>query len=113
MDDWIDVAAASDFPANSFRTLLLHNTPVAVFNVAGAYYAIEDCCSHEAETLSNGTVDGLEITCPLHLARFSLSTGAALAPPAYEAIATFPVRVAGGMVQIRDARGDPVDTDSG
>jgi 3-phenylpropionate/trans-cinnamate dioxygenase ferredoxin subunit len=106
MNDWVDVAPAGDFPPNSCRTLLLHNTAVAVFNVDGDYYAIEDCCSHEAEPLSNGTVEGLEITCPLHLARFSLRTGAALAPPAVEAIATFPVRVADGMVQIRDGRGE-------
>lgn len=106
MDDWIDVATAGDFPPDSYRTLLLHGTAVAVFNVAGNYYAIEDCCSHEAGTLSDGTVDGLEITCPLHLARFSLRTGEVLAPPADEPIAIFPVRVADGMVQVRDDRCD-------
>lgn len=106
VDDWIDVAAAADFPPGSCRTVNAGGTPIAVFNVDGAYYAIEDRCTHEAETLSGGRIEGCEIVCPRHLARFSLRTGAALCPPAYEAVATFPVRVASGRVQVRDERFD-------
>lgn len=106
LDDWIDVAAVADFPPGSRRTLDAAGTPIAVFNVDGAYYAIEDLCTHEAETLSGGRLEGCEIVCPRHQARFSLRTGAALCPPAYEAVATFPVRVASGRVQVRDDRFD-------
>lgn len=106
MDDWIDVAPAADFPPGGVRTVAADGVPIAVFSIDGNYYAIEDCCTHEAETLSNGTLAGLEITCPRHAARFSLLTGAALAPPAYEPVAVFPVRVFAGMVQVRDNRFD-------
>lgn len=106
MDDWIDIALTADFPPGTYRTVDAAGTPVAVFNVGGKYYAIEDLCSHEAETLSQGKVDGLEITCPRHEARFSLIDGTALCPPAYEPVATFPVRIADGMVQVRDDRFD-------
>jgi 3-phenylpropionate/trans-cinnamate dioxygenase ferredoxin subunit len=61
-------------------------------------------CSHEAETLSDGEVAGEEIICPRHGAHFSIPTGAALSPPAYEPVATFPVRVEGGMVMVKDDR---------
>ncbi len=105
MADWIDVTAAAEFPPGTFRTVLAGNVPIAVFNVDGSYYAIEDSCTHEAETLSYGTVEGLEITCPRHFAKFSLVSGAVLAPPAYEPVATFPVRVLDGRVQVR---GDPI-----
>ncbi len=104
MADWLNIAAAADFPPDTFRTLDAEGTPIAVFNVDGNYYAIADCCTHEAETLSDGPTEGLEITCPRHLARFSLVTGAALAPPAYEPVATFPVRIRNGMVQVRNER---------
>ena len=104
MDEWIDVAPESGFPPGSRRCVAAGGTPIAVFNIAGVYYAIEDVCSHEAETLSDGAVDGCDIVCPRHGARFSLATGAALSPPAYEPVATFPVRVANGMVQVRDDR---------
>ncbi|MDD5248335.1 MAG: non-heme iron oxygenase ferredoxin subunit [Rhodocyclaceae bacterium] len=97
---WIDVAAVAAFPPGSHRTLDVDGTAVAVFNIDGAYYAIADTCSHEAETLSDGVVEGREIVCPRHGARFSLVTGAALGPPAYEAVASFPVRIADGMVQV-------------
>jgi len=100
--NWIAVAPAATFPPGTCRTLDVGLRPVAVFNVDGTYYAIEDICSHEYETLSDGSVEGCEIVCPRHAARFSLATGAALAPPAYEPIAVFPVRVADGVVEVGD-----------
>lgn len=106
MDDWIDVAPAADLPPGTVRTVDANGVAIAVFNVAGNYYAIEDCCSHEAETLSNGLVEGLEVICPRHQARFSLVNGAALSPPAYEPVASFPVRIEDGVVQVRDDRFD-------
>lgn len=98
--DWIDVASVDAFPPGSYRTLDIGGTAVAVFNVEGVYFAIADTCTHEAETLSNGVIEGREIVCPRHGARFSLLTGAALTPPAYEPVATFRVRVADGKVQV-------------
>lgn len=106
MDEWTDVAAEADLPPGSCRRLWVEGVAMAVFNVDGQYYAIEDLCTHEAETLSNGRLIGTEIICPRHASRFSLVTGEALSPPAYEPIAVFPVRVRDGMVQVRDHRFD-------
>lgn len=106
MDEWTDVAAAADILPGSFRRLDLNGVAIAVFNIDGHYYAIEDVCSHEAETLSGGPLNGLEISCPRHAARFSLRTGEALSPPACEPITIFPVRVEQGRVQVRDHRFD-------
>lgn len=106
MAEWTDIAAESEFPPGSCRRIEVDGVAVAIFNIAGRYYAIEDVCSHEAETLSNGRLNGLEISCPRHAARFSLVTGAALSAPAYEPIAVFPVRVENGRVQVRDDRFD-------
>lgn len=79
---------------------------VVVFNLGGQYYAIEDVCTHDGGELASGTREGDVIVCPRHGARFSIKTGAVLAPPAYEPVATFPVRVENGMVQVRDDRWD-------
>lgn len=102
MTKWIIVAEQAEFPPGTCRAVDVEGTPVAVFNIDGNYYAIKDVCTHEAGTLSDGETDGLEIICPLHGARFSLVTGAALAPPAYEPVATFPVRIEAGLVQVGD-----------
>ena len=106
MSEWSSVAAVSEFPAGTCRRLLVDGVSMAIFNVDGRFYAIEDVCSHAAETLSDGTLDGLEIICPRHAARFSLLTGEALAPPAYEPVAVFPVQISNGLVQVRDNRLD-------
>ena len=51
-------------------------------------------------------VDGDQIECPRHGARFCIRTGEVMAPPAYEPVAKFPVRVENGEVQVRDDRWD-------
>ena len=79
---------------------------VAVFNLEGHYYAIEDVCTHDGGILTGGPVEGDQIVCPRHGARFSIRTGQALTPPAFEPTAAFPVRVIGGEVQVRDDRWD-------
>ena len=106
MSDWIDVALENEFPPGDRRSLEVDGSPVAVFNLVGVYYAIEDMCTHDGGTLTGGALEGEQIVCPRHGARFSIRTGAVLAPPAYEPIATFPVRIESGMVQVRDARWD-------
>jgi len=106
MSDWIDVALKNEFPPGEWRSLDVDGSPVAVFNLGGEYYAIEDVCTHDGGALTGGALDGEQIVCPRHGARFSIRTGAVLAPPAYEPVATFPVRVEDGMVQVRDARWD-------
>lgn len=104
MAEWVDVAKVEDFPPGTVRTVEIEGTPIAVFNLNGHYYAIEDVCTHEAETLSDGAVEGEEIVCPRHGAHFSIVTGAALSPPAYEPVTTFPVQVEGGMVMVKNDR---------
>ena len=104
MSDWIDVAPERDFPAGTSRTADVHGSPVAVFHVDGGYYAIEDVCTHDGGPLAEGDLEGDVVVCPRHGARFSVKTGEVLAPPAYEDVATFEVRVDRGVVQVRDSR---------
>jgi 3-phenylpropionate/trans-cinnamate dioxygenase ferredoxin component len=104
MSDWIDVVAENELAPGTWRTIDVDGTDVAVFNLDGAYYAIEDVCTHDGGVLTGGEVDGDVIVCPRHGARFSIRTGEVLAPPAYEDVPTFPVRVEAGIVQVRDAR---------
>ena len=106
MTDWVDVAPQDEFAPGDWRPVDLDGTPVAVFNLDGAYFAIEDLCTHDGGILTGGAREGEEIVCPRHGARFSIKTGKVLAPPAYEDVTTFPVRVEAGMVQVRDARWD-------
>ena len=104
MSDWIAVCALSDLPPGEHRVLDVDGAQVAIFNLAGQLYAIEDVCTHDGGVLTGGPVEGDRIVCPRHGARFCIRTGAALSAPAFEATATFPVRVENGIVQVRDER---------
>ena len=73
---------------------------VALFNLSGQFYAIEDVCSHDGTEIASGELDGDEIVCPRHGARFCVKTGAVKCAPAYEDIASYPVKVADGRVWI-------------
>ncbi|MES2355898.1 MAG: non-heme iron oxygenase ferredoxin subunit [Pseudomonadota bacterium] len=104
MSEWIDVAPADNLPPGSWLTLDLNGEEIAVFNVQGNYYAVENICSHDGGLLTGGKLEDHQVICPRHGARFSILTGEAMSPPAYEPIATFPTRLESGMVQIKDNR---------
>ena len=106
MAQWVDVAPAAELSPGSWRTVDVDGTQIAVFNVNGQYHAIEDVCTHDGGILTGGSVEGAQIVCPRHGARFSIISGDALSPPAYEPVPTFPVRVEQGVVQVRDDRWD-------
>ena len=106
MSDWIDVAKVGELAPGQFRKVDVDGASIAVFNVGGGYYAIEDVCTHDGEQLTGGVVEGDQVVCPRHGARFCIRTGAALTAPAYEPTATFPVRIENGEIQVRDARWD-------
>jgi 3-phenylpropionate/trans-cinnamate dioxygenase ferredoxin subunit len=106
MNDWIDVAPVDSLPEGGHVVADLDGIPVAVFNLDGEFYAIEDACTHDGAEIASGLLEGGEIVCPRHGARFCLKTGKVLSPPAYEDLTCFPVRVEDGTIQIRDARWD-------
>jgi 3-phenylpropionate/trans-cinnamate dioxygenase ferredoxin subunit len=106
MSDWIDVARVDDFAPGDWQTVDIDDVLVAVFNLDGKYFALEDICTHDGGTLTGGDIEGNEIVCPRHGARFDITTGEALTEPAYEDLPMFAVRVLDGMVQVRDDRWD-------
>jgi len=106
MTDWIDVCAASAMADNENIVVDVDRTDVAIFKLDGKFYAIEDVCTHDGAEIASGELQGDEIICPRHGARFCVKTGAVKCAPAYEAVDTFPVRIEEGQLQIRDNRWD-------
>jgi len=106
MSEWVTVAREGELAPGEFQVVDVNDTQIAVFNLGGEFYAIADVCTHDAGQLTGGTIEGDEIVCPRHGARFSIRTGAALTAPAYEPTDTFPVRVEAGQIQVRDDRWD-------
>jgi 3-phenylpropionate/trans-cinnamate dioxygenase ferredoxin subunit len=97
---WVDVGASPAVPRNEHRVFEIDGRFIAVYDVGGERYAIEDLCTHDGNPLSDGPVEGHEVICSRHGARFCLRTGAALSPPAYEPVPTFPVEDRSGRLVI-------------
>lgn len=106
MSDWVNVIAATALADGEHTVIEVDGTEIAVFNLGGEFYAIEDVCTHDGAEIASGELEGNEIICPRHGARFCIKTGAVKSPPAYEAVAIFPTRIENGMLQVRDARWD-------
>ncbi len=106
MAEWVRVCARSELLPGEYRNVFDGDTAIAVFNLDGDLYAIEDVCTHDGGELTGGPIDGHEIECLRHGARFDITTGAVLSPPAYEPVAKFPVKVESDAVYTRDDRWD-------
>lgn len=106
MVEWTHVDKASAIAPGEYRVVDVDDVMIAVFNIDGDFFAIEDNCTHDHLCLTGGDIEGDEIICPHHGARFNIKTGAALTAPAYEETPTFPVQIIDGVVQVRDDRWD-------
>lgn len=97
---WLPVAKVAEIPDGDYAQIEVDGTLVAVFNVGGKFYAIDDICTHDGGELAGGAMDGEVVICPRHGARFCLRTGAALSPPAYEPVRTYEIRIHNDVVEI-------------
>jgi 3-phenylpropionate/trans-cinnamate dioxygenase ferredoxin subunit len=101
MNQSIQVAAVADLPAGTSKLVEVNRTRIALFNLDGEIYAIEDVCTHDGGPLVEGKlVNGCQIQCPRHGARFDIRTGAALSFPAFEPTRTYAVQIQEGMIWI-------------
>ncbi len=92
---WIDAGPTSELRDGQAVSIPVGRRMVALVRSGDAYFAIEDVCTHDGAELTGGSIEGTEIICPRHGARFCLRTGEALSPPAYEPVRVFETRIEG------------------
>ncbi|MCB9451649.1 MAG: non-heme iron oxygenase ferredoxin subunit [Anaerolineaceae bacterium] len=100
MAEFTTVATLDELPPGERIVVELGRHWVAIFNVAGAYYAVEDVCTHDDGPLAAGDLNGCVIECPRHGATFDITSGKALTAPAIVDVPTYAVRVDGNNIQI-------------
>ena len=100
MAELVTVAKTSEIGAGQAKAVDVKGQTVAVFNVGGKFYAIEDTCTHVGGPLSEGEVQGTAVTCPWHGAQFDVTSGKVLGPPAAEGVKSYPVRVEGDEIKV-------------
>jgi 3-phenylpropionate/trans-cinnamate dioxygenase ferredoxin component len=97
---FVRVARVGDIPDGRPEIFDVDDRKIAVYRLDGGYYAIEDLCTHDGGPLAEGEVEGDQVICPRHGARFDIKTGAALSFPAVTPVDTYPVRVDGDELWI-------------
>lgn len=92
MANFVRVAATSEIPAGQGKTFEVGGRKIAVFNIGGAFHAIDDTCKHRGGPLGEGEVDGTTVTCPWHGWSYDVTTGECV-DDAECAVDRFPVKV--------------------
>jgi nitrite reductase (NADH) small subunit len=81
--------------ASWFKLVEVQGKKIALFNLDGKFHAIDNTCTHRGGPLSEGELEGDEVTCPWHGAKFKVSSGEVLSPPAPQGVGSYKVRVNG------------------
>ncbi len=101
-DIWLDAGALADYETSGRRAFRSPDgRAIAIFRVGGEFFAVSDVCTHANAALSDGPLDGYELECPLHGARFDIRTGRAVTPPASRPLRRFEVKVEADRVWVR------------
>jgi 3-phenylpropionate/trans-cinnamate dioxygenase ferredoxin subunit len=95
------VASVTEVPAESLKRVDAGRTPVCLAHAEdGSFYALNDTCTHEEYSLSDGELWDMDVECPQHGSRFNLVTGKVTGLPAVIAATTYPVTVQGDDVYV-------------
>jgi 3-phenylpropionate/trans-cinnamate dioxygenase ferredoxin subunit len=100
MTDFVRVASVADLPSGQRLLIDIDDLTVAVFNVEGDYYCIEDVCTHDDGPVAEGALDGFSIECPRHGALFDIRDGSVLSMPAVVPVPTYEVRIEGDDILV-------------
>ncbi|MBI1869432.1 non-heme iron oxygenase ferredoxin subunit [Candidatus Gottesmanbacteria bacterium] len=102
MSDLVKVAKISDIPEGSMKTFEVNGKRIAIANVDGDFFAIDDTCTHEQCSLGGeGVLDGTTVVCGCHGASFDVTSGKVLSLPAPTDVASYEVKVEGEDIMVR------------
>ena len=89
MADFVQVARTTEIESGRARLVEVKGKQIALFNVDGQFFALDNRCTHRGGPLAEGELSGHEVTCPLHGATFAVRTGDVVGPPAERAVARY------------------------
>ena len=96
----VKIAKTHDIPSGQGKAFDVGDRCIAVFNIEGKFFAIDDTCPHKGASLAKGFIGQNDIVCPLHNATFSLETGEGLAGPCGPCVMTYRLTVSGDDLEI-------------
>lgn len=94
------VATTDQLDEDEAMQVLVAGKEVAIINLGGQFYAMDDICSHAYASMADGYIEGDCIECPLHGAQFNIKTGKAETPPATVDLATYQIKIEGSDIYV-------------
>ena len=101
MSDFVPVAKVAEISDPGRKIVEVDNQLVVVIHAAGAFYAIDDVCTHDGGPLGEGALEGFTIACPRHGAKFDIRDGRALTMPATKATGVHEIKIEGDDVLVK------------
>jgi len=98
--EYIPVASIDEIGDGERLFIEIDDRSIVVFNIAGGYFAIADICSHDDGPVGEGDLEGFDVICPRHGARFDIRNGKVRSLPAFVDIPAYPVRIVEGQIEI-------------
>jgi len=99
LDGYVRVARADEVPPGTGRVVMASGRALALFNVDGTFYALDNTCLHRGGPVGEGDLDGVVVTCPWHGFQYDVTTGRNVFDPEV-GLETFAVRVEDGDVLV-------------
>ena len=99
MSDFVEAARLDEIPAGTGKAVTIAGKAVALFNVDGKVYAIDDTCPHAGSSLGNGKLDGRVVTCRSHGMKIDVVTGNFPASEGF-AVHSYPTMVVAGKIMV-------------
>jgi nitrite reductase/ring-hydroxylating ferredoxin subunit len=94
MAKWVEAATKQEFESTDRKMVDLGGLlQIGLYKIDGEYFAMTAWCTHQRATMVHGPLDGFELTCPLHGARFDVRDGRATCLPAVQNAKTYPVKI--------------------
>jgi NAD(P)H-dependent nitrite reductase small subunit len=98
--EFVAVARVAEIAAGSAKAVVVDGREIALFNVAGRFYALDNTCPHQGGPLAEGWIEGAQVTCPWHAWTFRLTDGR-MTLGDFASVDVFEVRIEDGRVLVR------------
>jgi 3-phenylpropionate/trans-cinnamate dioxygenase ferredoxin component len=99
MADFVKVASLNELENGAAKAVEVGGKTIAIFNVNGTVYALDNTCLHRGGPLGEGILEGDVVTCPWHMWQYNVRTGEKLEYPSLK-VATYPVQVEGNDIKV-------------
>ncbi|OFV83833.1 MAG: hypothetical protein A3D93_00190 [Acidobacteria bacterium RIFCSPHIGHO2_12_FULL_67_30] len=99
MAEWVEVARVSDIPSSTTKRVEVRGLALALFNLDGQFFALEDTCPRDEGSLSQGDLFGDLVQCPVEACKYELATGHCITFDAR--VQAFEVKVEGAAVKVK------------